>query len=636
MSTARNPRRLVAYALERVRGNVDDYVLRALSDLRPYAQDLMVLAPSGMSDDARQSILRVADAVVDTDRDQFEPMVYQEFLESRGDLDDFDEIVLTGDAWFGMLRDLGPVLERMSASGADALTMVGAVHAPPPGFPGHGFPAPLVPFTWTTVTPSLVRSSSWNEFWAHEVPGGEREREWRLLPHLAQAGFATESTFDPDGYPTGEPAVFSARRLIADGCPLVSRLPFRLFPPFLDQHGVIGKQILDDIVQTGFPLDHILQSLARTVPPRALNTNAGLLDVLPVGSPVVDEVAASSPKILVAVHVSDFDGVDHVLDHVSRIPVPYDLVLTTTDGMRAARLQHILDTRGDARAQAVEIRVTPDDPGRDMSDLFVGCRDLLLEDRYELLVKVHSRVARDKTVNRLRYFRRYQLENLLADEGHIAHIIAQFQAEPRLGMVFPPMMHIGYSIAGHGWAGLERVAARIRDELGLGVPPDLMSPLAPFGGMWIARPAAMRRMSQRLWRYSDYRGRRRARELAHVQERLLVEAAAEDGFHVRTVLTPEHAAISHTAIEFKLEEMGRAVRGYPLDQIRFLHAAGFVGNGGPATLLRMYLRLNHPAAARAFLPVYRLALAGRRCVRFLREGVDRAAGVVRPKRGASS
>lgn len=629
-------RRLVVYSLERVRGRIDDYVIRALSDLRPHARTLIVSAPAGLGSSSRKILLEHADALSETAAECFDPVDYRDVLSRRDDLDEFDEIVLTGDAWFGMVHDITPVLQRMADVAADAMTMVGADHGPPPGFPGQGFPAPVVPFTWTSLTPAVARSDAWEQFWAEDVPGGAREREWRLLPYLARYGFATSSAFDPARYPTGEPAVFSARRLLADGCPLVSRLPFRLFPPFLHQHGVIGRQLLDDIAQTGFPVPYVLQSLVRSVPPRAVNTNAGLLDVIPAATPVDEGILQTPPEIVVIVHVSDFDGIAHVLDHVSQIPVPYDLVLTTTDGMRASRLQQILDDRADSLLRTAEIRVVPDDPGRDMSDLLVGCRDLLLGDRYELVVKVHARAARDKTVNRLRYFRRYQLENLLADRGHVARVIALFRAEPGLGIVFPPMMHIGYSIAGRGWAGLERVAARLRGELGAHVPPDLMSPLAPFGGMWIARPAALRRMSERPWRYGDYRSRRRSRELAHVQERLLVEAAAEDGFHVRTVLTPEHASISHTAVEFKLDEMGRAVRGYPLDQIQFLHTAGFVGNGSPVTLLRMYLRLNHPRLARAFLPLYRFAVLGRSAARFLREGAQRASRFARSQRGASS
>src|SRR3546814_13819344 len=90
--------------------------------------------------------------------------------------------------------------------------------------------------------------------------------------------------------------------------------------------------------------------------------------------------------------------------------------------------------------------------------------------------------------------------------------------EPGLGWVCPASMHIGYGTMGRAWARLERAVGRVDRELGLTVPLDNVSPLAPFGGMWIGRPEALRRLSEHGWRYSDYRNPRRPRELAHRSE----------------------------------------------------------------------------------------------------------------------
>ena len=88
-----------------------------------------------------------------------------------------------------------------------------------------------------------------------------------------------------------------------------------------------------------------------------------------------------------------------------------------------------------------------------------------------------------------------------------------------------------------------------------------------------------------------------------MQERLVVAAAAQRGFHSRTVLAASHAAISHTALDFKNDQMFATLRGYPLDAILLLQRAGHTGYGGIVGLARMYLRLNHRLIARAVLPV---------------------------------
>src|SRR3546814_12530379 len=66
--------------------------------------------------------------------------------------------------------------------------------------------------------------------------------------------------------------------------------------------------------------------------------------------------------------------------------------------------------------RSIEVRVTPASHGRDMSDLFVGCRDVLLDGSHDLLVKVHARAMPRKTLNAARYFQRYKLDNLLNAE----------------------------------------------------------------------------------------------------------------------------------------------------------------------------------------------------------------------------
>src|SRR3546814_9905620 len=122
--------------------------------------------------------------------------------------------------------------------------------------------------------------------------------------------------------------------------------------------------------------------------------------------------------------------------------------------------------------RSIEVRVTPASHGRDMSDLFVGCRDVLLDGSHDLLVKVHARAMPRKTLNAARYFQRYQLDNLLNAAGYVRNVIALFEREPGLGLVFPPMMHIGYGTMGRAWAGLERAVGRVVHDLGLTVPLD--------------------------------------------------------------------------------------------------------------------------------------------------------------------
>lgn len=606
-AVARDARRLVIYAMSAAW--LDGFVPHALKALRSHAERIVVLTPGRMSVEDHVRLAAHADEVSVSARSSFSPQMYAEALVRIGDdIGEYDEVVLTGDSWFGPVREFGPVLDRMRDTRADFWEMIENLGGAPEAFPSEGFPACATPWTWTVARRSLFLSDSWQRYWASSKSDDvEITQEHDFVQHFVNLAFVGATAFNAADFSTSNPGLFVPEALVEAGCPILRREAFTLYPPYLDRHAVIGREILAEIAPFGYPESLILENLAKTVAPKALNTNLGMLEVLP--DTKVVSAAAEPTRIVVIAHVTDLSGIDDLLGHVANLPAGYDLIATTTDGKKAARVQAALDSRAPRGVARYEVRVTPALGGRDMSDFFVGCRDVLLSGEYDLTVKVHVRRMRKKTANARRYFRRYQLDNLLHSPGYVANLLALFEKEPGLGLVFPPMMHIGYGTMGGGWASYAAPARRLFKQLGITVPLDEVSPLAPYGGMWIGRPEALLLLSGEGWKYREYgaAGAGRFRDLARLQERVVVSAAGALGFHARTVLTPEHAAISHSALDFKVDQLFSTTRGYPVEQIQMLHRAGETGYGGAFGLSRMYLRLNHPRVATVVVPLYGVA-----------------------------
>lgn len=623
--------RLLLYAISRAHRPADDHVLHALSALHPLAQHVVVITPAGTADADRLRLADHADEVLLSPHSEFDSRVYPWALEQvRGSSPSIDEVVLTGDAWFGPMNDFTAVIERMAAGSLDAWAMVENANGQPEAFPDAGFAAREQPWTWTAIRKSVFASAQWSEYWgAHRSPSERLAQENEFIGHLRARGRRAAHAFPAADFPSADPAFYTPTLLLDAGCPTLARAVFTGYPPFLDRFAVIGREILADLEHRSYPVALIRQNLARTMPPKAFVANAGMLDVLPDLDLAYDP--ASPLRIAAVVHITDLGGVDEILERLSYLPDKYDLFLTTTDGKRATQLHRTVEARGGSRMRSVDVRVTPASRGRDMSDFFVGCRDVLLSGDYDLVVKVHSRRMRRKTVNVKRYFRRYQFENLLNSPGYVANLLALFQREAGLGFVFPPMMHIGYSTMGSGWGGLRDGAEQLCTQLGIHVPFDQVSPLAPFGGMWIGRPEALRLISAHRWRVGDYssRGSHRYRDLAHVQERLIAYAGAELGYHSRLVLTREHAAISHTALESKVDNLFSTTRGWPVEQIQLMQRAGATGHGGIVALSRMYIRLNHPRLARVLMPLYELAFRSFVAMKVARTGARRLLAMLR-------
>ena len=195
-----------------------------------------------------------------------------------------------------------------------------------------------------------------------------------------------------------------------------------------------------------------------------------------------------------------------------------------------------------------------------------------------------------------RHFWDQQLSNLLGGARQTEGMLALFQRENGLGLVFPPSIHIGYPTMGHGcWANKAGFVA-LASELGIRVPPDESSPLAPYGSMFAARPAALRLLAEHDWRYADFGGPDAYRDggPAHVLERMPVYAAGELGFHTRTIAHNAYLSISHTALDYNYDRLATRVPG-PIDErIDLVLRAGDMGNLRISDVLRIHLRLRYP------------------------------------------
>nr|WP_268932588.1 rhamnan synthesis F family protein [Microbacterium paulum] len=574
--------------------------------MREHASRVLVVVNGALTDEGRAKLEPVSDEILVRENVGFDIWAHKEALEHVGEgIAEFDEVVLTNDTWFGPVRPFGPVFDRMDARDVHFWGMTDHAREEPNPFTGKGvLPYHLQSF-WIAVRREMFLSEAWREYWRDlpQMPSyfdAVLKHEALFTERFSDAGFIHAAAYPHTEYPTDHPALFNPDLLLADGCPLLKRRPLFHYPPFLDRHAVIGRRILQQVDSYGFPIAMIWQNLARNVAPKTLNADAGMLEVLPDVDVAYE--ALSPLSLLVSLHVADADDVGDVFTRIAEIPVPFDLVITTPFADDGAKVRERIDAWDAPNAHSVDVRVIRSPRGRHMSAFFVGCRDLLDDQRYDLVLKLHTRVPAKRKATVSRYFRRYQTENLLSSPGYLLNLLALFQREPGLGLVFPPMIHTGYATAGRGWLSYRERGVVLAKRLGIRVPLDGISPLAPLGGMWAARPAALRLIRDAGWRYEDF-GAPEKKGLARTLERLVPLAAGELGYHTRTVMNAEFASLSHLSLEYKVDQLSATLPGYPIEQIQFLHRAGWAGHGGIVAITRMYMKLNHPRLARAIEPV---------------------------------
>lgn len=619
-------KRLLIYVIFNPRGDVEDYVTHALKELRPYCSHILAVSNGALNDRGRSRLAPVVDEVLERENRGYDIWGYKAGLDAMSDrLDDFDEVLLLNDTWYGPVRPFAPVFERMDATPLHFWGMTDHLRVEPHPFTQSGYLPYHLQSYWLSARRALLQSEEWAAYWRdlpemNSYTDAVVKHEGVFTEHFTELGFRGEVAFPTLTDKVENHAVLYAEQLLDLGCPTLKRRPFFQWPPFMDGLGVVGRWTLDAVQRYGYPTQLIYSDLARNTAPKVLNTDAAMLDVIPEHASTYDPTAPL--RTLVIAHVYYVEMTEGLLSRIDMLPGEFDLIITTPELWRAERITQILETRGDKRGQQ-EVRVVESNDGRDQSAFLIGCRDELLSGAYDLVVKIHSKRTPQGGRSVGDHFQRQQFENLLRSPAYAANMVSLFQREPKLGMAFPPMIHLGYPTMGHAWWANKPRVADLCAELGIRVPLDETSPLAPYGSMFFARPEALRLLVEPEWSYRDFAGSYDDGSLAHALERMPVYAAGERGFHVRTVANRSYLAASHTALDYNLDQLSQTMPESTMHQIQFLKRLGEFGDGSFRDFLAMYFRVHRPHAEASAIQAYdrmgrlrsaigRISSAGRR------------------------
>lgn len=407
-------------------------------------------------------------------------------------------------------------------------------------------------------------------------------RIWRGRDHRAiqrrLAGFITAQdltlayALDPGSLPGPAPAWLMPDRAIAAGAPCLPAGLLALDPLMHDLCALDFGAALREMQARVPDLAAAVSAHAqRCLPPRALNTITDAYAVLPDTGP---PIAADPGVVAVLMHVFYPAMMAELYPLIARIPVPCDLFISVPDAAACAEVAAFLRAQGNRRAT---IRIVAQNRGRDMSALFITFADVALCGRYEVALRLHSKRTPHIMPQVAAGFRQHLFENLAASPAYISQILARFAGDPQLGLVMPPAVQIGFGALGHGWYANKAPLAALARELGIAVPLDDHTPVAPYGTMFWFRPAALRKLFAHPWRWHDYNAEPNHIDggLAHVQERLIGYAVQDAGYHVLQVMTPGQAARNYARLEYKFQLFaGQLASASVAEQFRQISAHG--------------------------------------------------------------
>ena len=642
---------------------VRDYVLAALSSLRPHADHVLLVSNSPIGDADRARLEPCCDEILQRPNEGLDVGAYRAGLEHLGweRLADFDELILTNHTYYAPLHPWEEVLTR--AAGWDDVSFWGmtehAAMRPHPFLARRELPRHLQSH-WIAVRRGLLTAPDFREYWERMPPVSSYRdsiqwHESRFTGHFAELGHTWQVAFPVDRYRSANPAIEEAPALLVDGCPLLKRRALFHDPLHQDRQAVVGGELLEAAVEAGYSEDLILSDVVHTATARDLIVNAGLTEVVTgcvpgaVGAGAQTSSPAQRSSGCVVVHIpagreaverAEANGLSRRL---ASLPAHWRVVVTSPEPLDAADLERVTgrrptqeDTEEDsAHGEGdVSLRVVRDldprgtiafltqcddlwDPGRDAGG-DEGGDDGGDDDALVLRITVGPEPGPKTRADDIAH--RQALDCLLDSPGYTAGLIDLFAQHPGLGVAVPAAGHIGQAHAGPTWGGLAGAAKALSRRLGLTVELDPLAPVAPPGAMFMARPAALRTLSEgakelvRLTEQAAVGPEQSAERLkraraAEVLELLTVYAAMSSGFHPREVLTAAWAGRLYGALAYKHRVVTADLPDHTDEQVRFLQAR-FGPRAGVGARVRTYVDVHHPDMGSALKPAYRYLTGG--------------------------
>lgn len=603
-------KRIAFYLFWEKDGEVDRYVTYCLEKLREHVEHVVVVSNGPLAPAGREALGRVADEVWERENVGFDVWGYKEGLERFGfdRLSAYDELILLNYTFFGPMYPFSEMFERADAWNVDfwGITEHGEVRPHP--FAAKGVLQRHIQSHWLAVRKPMLTSEAFREYWA-EMPmissyeQSVDEHEGRFTNHFEDRGFTSKVLYRGEDYTSLNPILDEVVRLTADRCPILKRRTFFHSPLYFSDHAIIGRDVMDILERTSdYPLELVWENVARTTEPRVTATNFSLhriySDALEITPERLDR--AKRLRALVAIHCYYEDMIDELMGFAERLPCERHVVVTTDTEEKRSAIKTALALRGE---ESYEVRVTESNAGRDVSAFLLGCADLLRDDSFDIVVKLHSKRSPQDGPVVGEWFKRHLMGNLLHSHNYAANVVDLLAERPEIGMVIPPVIHIGFPTLGKAWYHNKERAKKLCAQLGITTPLDESTPLSAYGSMFIARPRALRTLVDAGLTWDDFDEETYTDgSLAHVVERLFTYSSLGLGMPVYTVQSTELASINYMSLEFKLQNFSQGLPGTVMQQRDYLDRL----ERGPSLLSvgKRVFRTRLPRLARLLHPAY--------------------------------
>ena len=251
-----------------------------------------------------------------------------------------------------------------------------------------------------------------------------------------------------------------------------------------------------------------------------------------VSNNVWDKELTKKPLIAVQAHIFYEDLVASVTEYINNITVPYDLYITTTSAQKKDVIRRYVSIH--STAKHIQIEVT-DNRGRDVIPFMSQMEPVITQ--YKYFCHIHTKKSKH-TPNLGDTWREYLYQNLLGSRSVVSEILALFESNPQIGLIFPENIDLIQNNV--EWGGNKAIARQLFKRLNINytLPEKIMF---PAGDMFWGRVSAVKNLFATRF-YRDLVPEERGqvdKTIMHAIERSWVCIADANGYTYQTTRSIE-------------------------------------------------------------------------------------------------
>ena len=545
-------------------GIVDEYMFYLVAKMSEFTERMIFISNGPIQDKYQRKIKEHGWELIIRDNIGFDVWAYKTAIEHIGydNLANYDELILFNHTFYGPIYPFKEMFDTIDNRKCDFWGITAHKEMIPNPFTEEGILPRHINSHFIAVRKPMLTSDSFKDYWVNmpmikSYVDSVLTHESKFTGHFEDLGFSSSVYDDDTKYDSKYSAVINVDESLENRCPILKRRIFFHDSIFIEANAIDLPRALRIMRATSdYDEKLIWPNIVRTADLRTLNTNADLTSVLP-DKRIKSGKHRTIKNIAVCAHIYYVEMVDELMELASNITIPFDFIATTDTIEKKIEIEKIVSKY--KCVKNINVILLEVNRGRDMSALFISCRDLFLDDRYDLVCRLHTKKSPQVESSRSNIFKRHLYDNLLHSSGYVENVIDMFEAKPWVGLAVPPAVHISYHTLGMAWFANKPKAIEIAKELDLKVKFDEATPVAAYGTMFWFRPKALRKLFDHKWQWDEFNPEPHHVDggLAHVLERLISYTAQDAGYTTEQIMSETSASFNYAMLEFKFQKIAQ-------------------------------------------------------------------------------